>query len=113
MTVEYDWDALAEQAEAGTLVPVAGTALYGEAAAAAGREILMAATGTTTIEEATRVALGRPRLGAPLEENVTWKVRAPSALDHMVEELAKREGKSRSALIRAAVAEYASTRQLA
>jgi predicted transcriptional regulator len=38
---------------------------------------------------------------------VTWKVRASTKLDTIVDELAKREGRTRSALIRDAVAEYA------
>ena len=75
-----------------------------------GRALLLAATGTDTIEDATRIALGRPRLDEDRAESVMWRVRATGRLDNIVAELADREGISRSALIREAVAEYARTR---
>lgn len=109
MTDNYDWNALAEQAEAGRLAPVKGTALRGEDASLAGRTALLDATFASSIEEAKHIALGRPRLAAEGDESVTWKVRASSKLDDIVDELAKREGRTRSALIRDAVAEYART----
>ena len=110
MTDTYDWDKLSDAAEAGELQPVAGSALHGEDAAASGRALLLAATGAATLEEATRVALGRPRLDDDRAESVMWRVRATGRLDSIVAELADREGISRSALIREAVAEYARTR---
>lgn len=111
MTDNYDWNALGEQAEVGQLAPVGGTALRGKAAADSGRDALLTATGADTIEEARHIALGRPRLAAQGGESVTWKVRASTKLDNIVDEIAKREGRSRSALIRDAVAEYARTHQ--
>lgn len=107
MSETYDWNALAEQAEAGRLAPVAGTTVHGDDAARAGREALLAATGVESIDEAKRIALGRPRLDAEGEASVTWKVRASTKLDSIVDEMALREGRTRSALIRDAVAEYA------
>lgn len=104
-----DWNALAEQAEAGQLAPVKGTTLRGEDAARSGRNALLTATGVDSIEEAKRIALGRPRLSAEGDESVTWKVRASANLDSMVDEIARRQGRTRSALIRDAVAEYART----
>lgn len=110
MTDNYDWNALAEQAEAGQLSPL-GNARRGEASALSGRAALLTATGADTIEEAKHIALGRPRLAAEGDESVTWKVRASTKLDNIVDEIAKREGRTRSALIRDAVAEYARTHQ--
>lgn len=107
MSTEHDWDALAEKAEAGALATVEGTALRGTDAARDARETLMAVTDTDTIEEATKVALGRPPLDAERRENVTWKVRAPAQLDDIAADIARREGKTLSALIRDAVADYA------
>lgn len=107
MSTEHDWDALAEKAEAGALASLEGTALQGADAARDARETLMAVTGTDTIEEATKVALGRPPLDAERRENVTWKVRAPAQLDDLAADIARREGKTLSALIRDAVADYA------
>ncbi len=111
MTDNYDWNTLAEQAAAGQHAPVKGTVLRGEDAARSGRSALLTATGADSIEEATRIALGRPRLAAEGDESVTWKVRASTKLDGIVDELAKREGRTRSALIREAVAEYARSHQ--
>jgi hypothetical protein len=109
MSDSYDWNALAKQAEAGRLAPVKNTTLRGDDAARAGIEALLAATGVDSIDEAKRVALGRPRLAAEGEASVTWKVRASTKLDSIVDEMALREGRTRSALIRDAVAEYART----
>lgn len=71
MTDDYDWNALAHRAEAGQLKSLDGTAQHGEEAALSGRTALLAATGADTMEEAKRMALGRPRLSA--DENVTWE----------------------------------------
>lgn len=49
--------------ERGELPPIPGTRLTGDAAAEAGRAALMEATGAATIGEASRLALGRPRVG--------------------------------------------------
>ena len=107
MSDSDDWNVLAEQAAAGQLAPVAGTILRGDAAARAGADALRAATGVDSIDEAKRIARGRPRLDAEGETSVTWKIRASTALDRIVDDMALREGRTRSALIRDAVAEYA------
>ncbi|HTL41963.1 MAG TPA: ribbon-helix-helix protein, CopG family [Pseudolysinimonas sp.] len=99
-------DALARRAERGELRPVPGTQRYGPEAAAAGRDALLLATGETTIEDATRVALGRPRLGEQ-RDAATWRIRAPRALDETLTELAHQANTSRSEIVRIAVAEYA------
>ena len=111
MSDSYDWNALAGKAKSGQLAAVKGSVLRGEDAALAGRASLLTATGVDSIEEAKHIALGRPRLSAEGDESVTWKVRASSTLDNLVDEIAKREGRTRSALIRDAVAEYARTHQ--
>ncbi|MCL2091246.1 MAG: hypothetical protein FWH11_08505 [Micrococcales bacterium] len=61
MSDTYDWNALAEKAERGELRPIEGTAVKGEEAAARGAAMLLAATGTESVEDATHVALGRSR----------------------------------------------------
>jgi len=77
----------------------------GEDAALEGQQLLMQATGTASLEDAMRVALGRPRLDADVPGPL-WKVRATRALDNKVRLIADRLGTSRSAVIRAAVAAY-------
>lgn len=107
MSTHDDYEALAAAAEAGELKPVLGTALRGTEAAAAGRAALLAATGADTIEEAARLAIGRPRIGEDAPSSTVWRVRAPSELDERVRRLAEREGLKPSQLVRKAVAEYA------
>ncbi len=63
MSAYDDYEALAAAAKAGELAPVPDTALRGAEAAAAGRAALLAATGADTIEEAGRLAIGRPWIG--------------------------------------------------
>jgi hypothetical protein len=101
-----DYDDLAARAEAGTLAPIPGTVLRGDDARDAGRAALMAATGTDTVEDAARLALGRPRVGEARTPTVVWKVRASAQLDDLVTDFAKNEGTSMSELVRVAVAEY-------
>ena len=51
-----DYDELAGQAERGELPVISGTALVGAAAAAAGQQMLLDATGASNLEEATQIA---------------------------------------------------------
>lgn len=54
------YEELADRAERGELCGIPGTQLYGEDAAAVGREMIFAATGATTVADAMHAALGRP-----------------------------------------------------
>ncbi len=101
-----DYDELAARAERGDFTAIAGTAVTGDAAAEAGRRLLMESTGTASIEEATRVALGRPRLSSEAGPTSIWKVRAPEALDARVSRMADHRGVTKSLVIREAVEEY-------
>jgi hypothetical protein len=77
-----DYEELAGQAERGELTRVKGSELHGEAAREDARNILMAFTGAATIEEAGRIARGRPRLeDEGSGESPVWKVHAPRNLD--------------------------------
>lgn len=105
MNSNIDWDALSEAAQRGELAPT-GAAVIGAAAAEQGRTALLNATAAATVEEATRIALGRPRLGEQRETHM-WRVRTTAHLDATLASIAQREGRSRSEIIRAAVAEYA------
>jgi hypothetical protein len=104
-----DYEDLAAQAETGTLRTIPGTTRTGTDAAAAGRAALLEATGTDTLEDATRVALGRPRVGEGRSTTVVWKVRASEQLDAMATDLAREQGMNLSVLVRDAVAEYVRT----
>lgn len=98
-----EYAALAVGAERGELVP-SGDAVYGDDAAAAGRALLLGATGASDLEEVTQVALGRPRLGEEGREPKTWKVKAPQTLDRVVRAGAQRRGVTVSEYIRLAAA---------
>lgn len=101
---DLQYAALAARAERGELKPT-GQPLYGEDAAEAGRSLLMQATGASSAEDATQIALGRPRLGESRRaETRTWKVRTPAALDEGVRAAAHRRGISVSEYIRIAAA---------
>lgn len=105
-TEQAQYAALAERAERGELKPQ-GEGVRGEDAAAIGRDWILTATGASTIEEATHLALGRPKLGDQGQETKTWKVRTPADLDQTVRDAAKRRGMTVSAYIRLAAARQA------
>lgn len=101
---DHRYAELASRAEWGELHGIPGTQLHGEGAAAAARGLLFTATGTRTVDEAARVALGRPRVGeADRPETTTWRVRTPAPLDERAREAAAAEGVSLSEYIRRAV----------
>jgi hypothetical protein len=107
MTENFDYDALAARAEAGELRSIPGTTTRAADAPNAGRDLLMLATGTNSIEEATRVALGRPRLDAePREKKLYWKVRPTEQLDEMVKSFVREHDMNVSDLVRKGVFEY-------
>ena len=102
-----DYDELAGRAERGELPVISGTALVGAAAAAAGRQMLLDATGASDLEEATQIALGRPRLSAAGRgPSPVWKVRATENLDAEVTQIAGQRGITKSHVIREAGEEY-------
>lgn len=101
--IEPEAAALADAAERGELRP-AGQPRDGEQARADARALLMAATGTTTQEDAARVALGRPRVGEERPETRHWRLRVPAALDDAARAAAEREGVTVSDVVRRAVA---------
>lgn len=102
-----DYDELAERAERGELTVIEGTTRVGDDAAEAGRLALLEATGASSLKEATRIALGRPRLSDINHgPSPVWKVRATENLDAEVTQIADRRGVTKSLVIREAVEEY-------
>lgn len=94
---------MADAAEQGQLTPI-GPALHGQAATDAARALLMAATGTTSPQAASEVALGRPRVGETRQETRHWRVRVPASLDDAVKEQAAAQGVTVSDVVRRLVA---------
>ena len=102
-----DYDEMALKAERGELPVISGTTVIGNAAAAAGRQMLLDSTGTNNLSEATLVALGRPRLStAGRGPSPVWKVRATENLDAKVTQIADQRGVTKSLVIREAVEAY-------
>lgn len=104
MTKSYN--DLADAAERGELAPIPGTRLTGAAAAEAGRAALMEATGAATIEDASRLALGRPRLGDERGPSRQFRVRTTDEMYTAVERVADSDGRRVSEVVREAIAEY-------
>lgn len=111
--------ALAERIEADDLSPLPDAARLASAEDDADLDAALDATDTSGVDttlptpdapadavHANSVRRGRPRLGEAVE-NITWRVRATKQLDAVVTEHAVRTGKTRSDVIREAVAEYA------
>jgi len=101
---DRDYQGLLDRIKAGEVRPIPGTERQGEASAARGRQILMEATGTTTVDEAMRVALGRPRKTAVRTR--TMKAVMPEPMAERVHVLAQRQQVSTAQVLRTATAEY-------
>ena len=102
---DAEYEALVERLHQPGAVQPSSHALYGDAAVVDSQHLLMRATGTHSIDDATRVALGRPRLDAE-SPGPLWKVRTTKALDDKVRTIAEQLGITRSEVIRAAVNAY-------
>lgn len=104
-----DYDELARRAERGDLAVKPESVRRGTEAAEAARHALMEATGTTTIEEAARVAVGRPPLGHEGRSPVV-RARVPQDLKDQVQQLAAAQHRKESEIVRDALAAYVRTR---
>ena len=104
--MDHDYDALADAAERGELTPIPGTELHGEAAAAEVRRMLLETTGTTDLDELTRMAMGRPAVGTSSGASPVVRARVPQALKDRVNALARRQHRKESDIVREALAAY-------
>ena len=104
--MDRDYEALADAAERGELTPDPATVRRGPAAAAEGRRMLMEATGTTDLDELTRLAVGRPAVGTSSGASPVVRARVPQALKDRVDALAQREHRKESDIVREALAAY-------
>jgi hypothetical protein len=101
------YEALADAVERGDLAAEAGSVLRGEDAAAAGRQMLMAATDASTVEGAQRMAVGRPRGGhSKGGASPEVHIRVEPEMRDALRARAKREGKTVSEVGRAALDRY-------
>lgn len=100
-----DYDELARRAEHGGLTVKPGTIRRGPEAAEAARVALMDATGATTAEEATRIAVGRPALGHEGKSPVV-RARVPQALKDRLHQIAQEQHRNESEIVREALIAY-------
>lgn len=105
-----NYDELAERAERGELAVKPGTTRHGEDAANEARRLLMEAAGVTSADELTKVALGRPSLGAKGGPSPVVRARVPYALKERVAAIAEREHRAESDVVRDALAAYVEVR---
>lgn len=103
-----DYDERAHRAEAGELPAKPGTVRRGPEAAEAARTALLAATSTTSLDDATRIAVGRPSLGHEGRAPVV-RARVPQALKDQVQGLAAAQHRKESEIIRDALTAYLQT----
>ncbi len=101
-----DYDDLAALAERGGLKAKPGTVRRGPQAADEARRLLMDATGATSADELTRIALGRPAVGAKHGESPVVRARVPQALKDRIAALAESENRNESDIVRDALAAY-------
>ena len=105
-----DYDELARRAEAGELTVKPGTARRGPAATEAAAAALLETTGTTSLEDATRVAVGRPSLSHEGQgRSPVVRARVPQALKERVQQLAAAQHRKESEIVRDALAAYVQT----
>lgn len=100
-----NYDELARRAEHGGLSVKPGTIRRGPQAADAARAALMEATGTTTVEDATRIAVGRPSLGHEGKSPVV-RARVPQALKDRLHQIAEAQHRKESEIVREALIAY-------
>lgn len=101
-----NYDELAARAERGDLSVKPGTVRRGADAAAEAQRSLIDATGATNMDELTRIALGRPALGTKTGASPVVRARVTQELKDRVTELAEREHRKESDVVRDALAAY-------
>ena len=101
-----DYEELAARAERGELKVKPGTVRRGPEAAAEAQRKLNEATAAASLDELTRIVLGRPRVGARAGASPVVRARVPQVLKDRVAAQAKREHRKESDVVRDAVAAY-------
>ncbi len=101
-----NYDELAARAERGELKVKPGTVRRGSEAAAEARHSLTNATGATSLEEITRITVGRPSIGARSGASPVVRARVTQELKDRIVELAEREHRNESDVLRDALETY-------
>lgn len=104
MTDKYD--ALAARAERGELTVKPGSVRRGDASRAEAQRALLEATGAESVQEAMELTAGRPKVGSEEGASPIVRARVPKELKTRVSELAKKENRNESEIVREALAAY-------
>ena len=105
-----NYEKLAARAERGDFKVKPGTVRRGSEATAEARRSLIEATGATSVDELTRIVLGRPSVGAKAGASPVVRARVPQALKDRVTAIAEREHRKESDVVREALAAYVEVR---
>lgn len=103
--IEY-YERLADDAEQGEFTPVPGTIKRGKDAAKDGQDMILTATGSSSLEEANRIILGRPRLGEKVGRSPSVNIRVTPEMREELKARAAREEMTISEVGRKALAQY-------
>lgn len=106
---DHDYETLATAAEAGELRSKPGTRRTGQEAVEASRAALLQASGATTIDQASQLTLGRPRLGSEREATGPSRainVRVNERLYAALTQAAEQRGTNLSTLVRQALIDH-------
>ncbi len=99
-----NYEKLAARAERGDFKVKPGTVRRGSEATAEAQRSLIEATGATSVDELTRIVLGRPSVGAKAGASPVVRARVPQALKDRVTAIAEREHRKESDVVREALA---------
>lgn len=104
--MNHEYETLADRAEAGELSIISGTIRRGAEARAEATRLLMEATGAQRVEDVIPLVVGRPRAGQESGPSPTVRTRVPQALKDQLAELAQRQHRTESAVMRDALEAY-------
>ena len=101
-----NYEEMAARAERGELRVIPGTVRRGEDAAGEARRALMAAAGVSTVEDLTRMTVGRPSVGASEGVSPVVRARVSEHLKSLVAAVAQEQHRRESDIVRDALAAY-------
>lgn len=104
--MSMNYEDLAARAERGELIIKPGSIRRGPEVAEHAQKLLLEVTGAATVEELTRLALGRPPVGKTRGASPVIRARVPQALKDRVAQIAERDHLKESDIVRDALAAY-------
>lgn len=107
MTARKDhFEQVLDDIEAGRRQADPATLIRADEAPGRGLDLVLAATGAATFDDAVRVATGRPHVGVRRGASPVLRARVPDEIKNGVRDLALQQGKPESEIVRLALAAY-------